>query len=137
MDTFDSKDEFYRIIKRSNPPWFICENGEISSALFKNKDEIGNPGISVDCQDGRPREEAIAFMRSQFSPRLKAAVVLTYRDIRDVSGVVFRSPSRTNPHHAEIFKNETKEHISNLQALQLAGRCELCYFDEDVQWTSQ
>lgn len=136
MDTFKSEDEFYRIIKRSNPPSFICKDGTISSALFKNKDEIGNPGISVDCQDGRSLDEVISFMKKQFPSRLKAVVGFAYCVVMVVGAVVFRSPNQKNKYHAEIFKNEDKEHISNTQAWCLAKNCKLYYFDKDVQWVN-
>ena len=134
MDTFDRKDEFYRAIKRSQPS-VVCEDGAISSALFKNEDVNGNPGISVDCQDGRQREVAISFMRDWFAPRLKGVVGFTYEDVTKVKAAVFRSPSTTNPFHAEIYQDEGKGHISNIQAIWLAKQCKLYYFDEDTKWT--
>lgn len=133
MAAFHDEDEFYRAIKRSQPS-VICQDGSISSALFKNEDTVGNPGISVDCQDGRSREEAICFLQQFFAARLKAAVSVLQQDISACGALVFRSPSSSNPHHAEIFKNESKEHISNLQAFHLARQCKLCYFAADIGW---
>lgn len=137
MSSFTDEDEFYRVIKRSQPG-VLRSDGSVSSALFKNINEANGVGISVDCQDGRPLEEVIKFIKDCFGKRTKGIAAIIYQDIVNNKAVVLRSPPPPcgKEHHAELYKNEQKEALSNLQAELFAQQCRIVDFDNAVEWVN-
>lgn len=131
----DDKERFYRGIKRSQPS-VITGEGRVSSALFKEEriDKDGKCGVSVTLEANR--EQSIVFEQfdSAFGKRLKGIVRLTQEDVKKAKAFIFPSPSLLNPYHAEIFQNEAKETLTNLQSLILADLCEMVCLKEDVPW---
>ena len=119
----------YRVIKRSRPDC-INSKGEVSPALFKDKD-----GVSVDRDGDRTETEVISFIiENTFPKRAKAVTMVSAKLCFEIELVVEPAPSLVNPFHANIFM-DADENKRNIQALKLADNCRLVYYDPDMEWT--
>ena len=122
--TVEESEKLYRGVKR-NKPNMLDEDGNISSALFKD-----DCGVSVD-RDGK-REEKIIFdaMYSKLvdksgKSRLNAVVRINAGDCIKKELFVRSEPSENDQYHAAIYENGQLEPISNLNAAYLASKAEL------------
>ena len=134
MNAISKNENLYRAIKRSKPN-SIQSDGKISSALFKADIKI-DTGVSVDRNGGRSMDQVILAMKKNFDGRLKGIASLIMEVV--ISAQVypeFAVPKSSNPYHVNLYKNNTKEPLSSLQALKLADACKLEYQDEQVNWT--
>ena len=129
----------YRAIKRSCPPEYVTFNlngePEISSALFKDEN-----GVSVSKQMQRTEEDVISHLKNKLSTnagrtRLKGAVKLSENDVIKAGAIVVDTPDSSDRFHAEIHKNSNEKLLSNLQMLQLADCCQLCYWNNHMEST--
>ena len=128
-DNVGDDETLYRVIKRSRPDCVTKNNG-ISPALFKDPN-----GVSVDRDGGRSEDDIIRYIvDSTFEKRAKAIVSLVSAVCFEIGVDIIPAPSVLNPFHANIFLNDN-EQIGNLQALQLADRCKIVYYNSAMEWT--
>ena len=112
-ECFDPSEKLYRSVY---PPEvadiFWKADGSISSAAFADP-----KGLSVDRQDSRSDEEAIASMRSRFCGHI---ISLYVRNCLDADAAVLYLPSHSNPYHSEIHGSATSALLSKSQRRHLS-----------------
>lgn len=124
-----SQEGFYRVIKRSKPNW-ICSDGTISSAMFKDSE-----GVSMDRQKDRTEQQCIQAIEKYFGSRTKGVAKLIRCSIDDATVYIYPAYTEMNPYHVELYGTAEKTPVSNLQALRLAQSCKLLYLKEQPAWT--
>lgn len=125
----DEEETLYRVIKRSFPDFIKRRrNGTIgiSSACFKDKN-----GVSVGRKIDRSEDDVKQAFGKVFKTRMKGMVKLFGKDVENAKAILLNKPSRDDPYHAEIHKNDNEIELDDLQALQLADTCHIIYIDED------
>lgn len=94
------------------------ENGEISSAVFKDKN-----GLSVERAGGRNEKEIIIQMRMFF---YGAIIGLMAGDCTACGAVLRYLPSKRSKYHSEIHGSEERIVLSQSQCKHLAKVAKLC-----------
>lgn len=117
----------YRVIKRSQPDT-IDDKGCPTSALFKQED-----GVSVDRDGERAENEIVDTFRARFHKRFKGLVKVGANVCFEHDMAVIPETT-SNIYHAEIFENEKKEPLSQLNALILADESKVVVYHSDVEW---
>lgn len=130
MEKIVQKDEIlYRAIKRSRPD-SLDENGNPTSALFKQED-----GVSVDRDGERTEMEIIGALKQNLGKRFKGAVKVGADVCIDNGMAVIPAPTE-NIYHAEIYENMNKEELSSLHALILADNAQIVTIEKVTPWTN-
>ena len=115
-------EEFERLYRAVYPPeimsMFWKENGEISSAAFKDK-----RGLSVERAGDREENEVISDMHLYFYGIIVS--VLT-RDCLECKAIIKYLPSKRSTYHSEIHGGENRILLSQSQCKHLAKRARLC-----------
>lgn len=117
----------YRVIKRSQPD-SMDEKGRPTSALFKQDN-----GVSVDRDGDRDEEVIIKTFKDRFNRRFKGLVKVGANVCIDNSMAVIPETS-SNVYHAEIFENEDKAPLGQLNALILADSSDVVVYESKVKW---
>lgn len=117
----------YRGIKRSQPDT-IDEKGRPTSALFKQDD-----GVSVDRDGDRSEEVIIKTFKERFDRRFKGLVKVGANVCIDNNMAVIPETSY-NEYHAEIFENEDKVPLGQLNALILADSSDVVVYESEIKW---
>ena len=105
------------------------ENGRPTSALFKQDN-----GVSVDRDGNRSEDIIIKKFKERFDIRFKGLVRVGADVCIDNSMAVIPETS-SNVYHAEIFENEDKVPLGQLNALILADNSEVVVYESEVKWT--
>ncbi len=127
-ETVQRNELLYRVIKRSQPN-SMDENGRPTSALFKQDN-----GVSVDRDGDRSEDTIIKKFKERFDIRFKGLVRVGADVCIDNSMAVIPETS-SNIYHAEIFENEDKVPLGQLNALILADNSEVVVYESEVKWT--
>lgn len=116
MDELHKSERLFR--KIPDNPIMFKENGEISSAVFKD-----SLGCSVDRQGTRSLAEVYQSFADRFGESEKGIVAVadvSVQDCCDKNAVVKELPENDNPYHCEIHGSNEKEQLSQGQARYLA-----------------
>lgn len=126
-ETVQRNELLYRVIKRSKPD-SMDEKGRPTSALFKQDN-----GVSVDRDGDRKEEVIIKTFKKRFDTRFKGLVKVRANVCIDNSMAVIPETS-SNIYHAEIFENEDKVPLGQLNALILADSSDVVVYESEVEW---
>ncbi|MBQ0026538.1 MAG: hypothetical protein KBS79_04125 [Lachnospiraceae bacterium] len=115
-------DVFERLYRAVYPPeimsMFWKENGEISSAVFKDK-----RGLSVERAGDRNEDSVLNDMHLFFYGTIISVLV---RDCFECRAVPKYLPTRRSKYHSEIHGGEDRILLSQSQCKYLAQRAEIC-----------
>lgn len=118
-EQFDPYEKLYRAVYPPEiMPMFWKENGEISSAVFKDKN-----GLSVERAGGRTESDIIGEMRLLFYGSILSVFV---RDCISCNAVLKYLPSRRSVYHSEIHGSEERIILSQSQCKYLAKAAIIC-----------
>lgn len=118
-EQFDLSEKLYRAVYPPElMPMFWKENGEISSAVFKDK-----RGLSVERSGGRPEDEVIIDMSLFFSGSIISILV---RNCNSCNAVLKYLPTKRSKYHSEIHGSEDKIILSPSQCKYLAKNARVC-----------
>lgn len=124
------EEAYYRAIKRSQPNCIDEKKNKPTSAFFKDEN-----GVSMDRKAERTEEMVIAALKNKLSKRFKGMVVLKENDILlQANAYIHPAPSIDDPYHVELYKNHTKEELSNIQALILADLSKILFINDNPPW---
>ena len=128
-DKVGDRETLYRVLKRSRKDC-LTKSGRVTAALFKDA-----MGVSVDRDGGRSEAECRNFIiKATFPKRAKAITEISSGLCFEIGAEVEASPSKSNPFHANILL-DNNEQKRNIQALILADKCKIVYFDNEMEWT--
>lgn len=125
--TVQRNEILYRVVKRSWPD-SLDKNNRPTSALFKQEN-----GVSVDRDGDRAESVIIETFRDRFEKRFKGLVKVKAQVCFDHRMAVIPE-TKSNRYHAEIFENEEKVPLSQLNALILSDHAEVVVIDSEVKW---
>ena len=118
-EQFDIYERLYRAVYPPEiMPLFWKENGEISSAAFKDK-----RGLSVERAGVRNEDEVIKDMQLFFSGTIISVLV---GDCIECDAVLKYLPTRRSVYHSEIHGGEDRILLSQSQCKFLAKRVKIC-----------
>ena len=118
-EQFDECERLYRAVYPPDiMPLFWKENGEISSAVFKDK-----KGLSVERDGGRSDGEVINNMRLYFYGSIISVLV---RDCDSCKAVLRYLPTRRSEYHSEIHGSDDRAILSQSQCKYLARVARVC-----------
>lgn len=126
-ETVQRNELLYRVIKRSQPD-SMDEKGRPTSALFKQDN-----GVSVDRDGDRKEEVIIKTFKDRFDIRFKGLIKVGANICIDNDMAVIPETS-SNVYHAEIFENENKDPLGQLNALILADNSDVVAYEPEVKW---
>ncbi|MCQ2535526.1 MAG: hypothetical protein MJ110_00995 [Lachnospiraceae bacterium] len=110
---FDLSEKLYRAVyPPENMPMFWKKNGEISSAVFKDKN-----GLSVERLGDRTEETVLQDMHLFF---YGAIVSVFVKDCLDCDAVVKYLPTRRSRYHSEIHRSNEIKLLTQSQCKHLA-----------------
>lgn len=112
-EQFDTYERLYRAVYPPDVmPLFWKENGELSSAVFKDKN-----GLSVERDGGRNQNTVIDNMRLYFFGYIISVI---YKDCDDCNAVVKYLPTNRSKYHSEIHGSNNVKLLSQSQCKHLA-----------------
>ena len=118
-EQFDVFERLYRAVYPPEiMPVFWKENGEISSAVFKDK-----RGLSVERAGDRDEDRAIIDMRLFFNGTI---ISVSARDCFGGNAVPKYLPTKRSSYHSEIHGGEDRILLSQSQCKYLAKRARVC-----------
>ena len=118
-ERFELYERLYRAVYPPDVmPLFWKENGNVSSAVFKDKN-----GLSVDRDGGREERDVIVDMRIRFCG---AIISLLVEDCVTCEAVVRYLPSKQSMFHSEIHGSENRKLLSQSQCKHLANAARIC-----------
>ena len=118
-EQFDIHENLYRAVYPPEiMPLFWKENGEISSAVFKDK-----KGLSVERAGHRDENEVLTDMRLYF---YGAIISLVTGDCLACGAVLKYLPTKRSKYHSEIHGSEERKILSQSQCKYLAKAARLC-----------
>ncbi|MCQ2504389.1 MAG: hypothetical protein MJ103_04070 [Saccharofermentans sp.] len=118
-EPFEAGERLYRAVYPPEiMPMFWKENGEISSAVFKDK-----RGLSVERSGGREEETIMGDMRLFFSGMI---VRVLAADCFACRAVVKYLPTKRSIFHSEIHGGEDRILLSQAQCKHLAKSAHVC-----------
>ena len=118
-ELFEAGEKLYRAVYPPNiMPLFWKENGELSSAVFKDKN-----GLSVERSGTRTEEIIISNMRLFFYGTIISVFV---GDCILCGAFLKYLPTRRSRYHTEIHGSEEKIPLSQSQCKFLAKRARVC-----------
>lgn len=118
-EQFDEYEILYRAVYPPDiMPMYWKENGEISSAVFKDK-----KGLSVERAGGRTKENVIEDMRVFFYGSIISVLV---NDCFSCNAVLRYLPTKRSKYHSEIHGSNEKKQLSQSQCKYLAKKAKLC-----------
>jgi len=118
-EQFDENEKVYRAVYPPEiMPLFWKENGEISSAVFKDK-----KGLSVERAGDRIEDEVINDMRLFFYGAIISIVVI---DCSLCGAVVKYLPTKRSIYHSEIHGEKDRILLSQSQCKYLAKMAKVC-----------
>ncbi len=119
-ERFEMYERLYRAVYPPNiMPMFWKVNGEISSAVFKDKN-----GLSVERSGDRDEPSAIKDILRYFSGSI---IVVTMRDCVSCEAVVEYLPTKRSIFHSEIHGSKERKLLSQSQCKHLAKAARLCF----------
>lgn len=117
-EQFDMKERLYRAIYSPEiMPFFWKKNGEISSAVFKDKN-----GLSVERSGDRKESEVIENMRLFF---VGSIISVTVEDCIACNAVVKYLPTKRSIYHSEIHGSEEERLLSQSQCKYMTKKARL------------
>lgn len=118
-EQFDIYEKLYRAVYPPEIiPMFWKENGEISSAVFKDK-----RGLSVERAGDRDEDDVISDMRLFFYGTI---IRILASDCYECNAVLRYMPTRRSIYHSEIHGSEDRTLLSQSQCKYLAKRARIC-----------
>ena len=118
-EQFEAYEKLYRAVYPPEiMPVFWKENGEISSAVFKDK-----KGLSVERSGDRDENAVIADMRTFFRGLI---ISLKVRDCEVCRAVLKYLPTKRSIYHSEIHGSEEQVLLSQSQCKYLAKTAQIC-----------
>ena len=118
-EQFDIYERLYRAVYPPEiMPMFWKENGEISSAVFKDK-----RGLSVERAGDRSEDNVLYDMRLFFYGTIISILV---RDCCECKAVLKYLPTRRSIYHSEIHGEENRVLLSQSQCKHLAKSAKIC-----------
>ena len=118
-EQFDEHERLYRAVYPPEiMPMFWKENGQISSAVFKDK-----KGLSVERSGDRIEETVIGDMRLFFYGTIISVLV---SNCTECKAVLKYLPSKRSRYHSEIHGAEDRILLSQSQCKYLAKRAMVC-----------
>ncbi len=117
-EQFDIHERLYRAVYPPEiMPMFWKENGELSSAVFKDK-----RGLSVERAGDRDESSVINDMRLFFCGTIISILV---KDCFECESVLRYLPTRRSIYHSEVHGGESKLLLSQSQCKYLAKRARI------------
>ncbi len=118
-EQFDELEKLYRAVYPPEiMPMFWKENGEISSAAFKDK-----KGLSVERAGHREDKEVLANMRMYFYGLI---ISILASDCTACGAVLRYLPSGRSIYHSEIHGSKERKLLSQSQCKYLAKTARVC-----------
>jgi hypothetical protein len=118
-EQFEMFEKLYRAVYPPEiMPMFWKENGELSSAVFKDKN-----GLSVERAGGRDENVVIAAMRLFF---YGAIFSISAGDCTSCEAVLKYLPTKRSMFHSEIHGSKDRKMLSQSQCKYLAKRATMC-----------
>lgn len=118
-EQFETYEKLYRAVYPPDiMPVFWKENGEISSAVFKDK-----KGLSVERAGRRGEEEVVTNMRVYFHGLI---ISLFSEDCTACGAVLKYLPTKRSIYHSEIHGSEDRILLSQSQCKYLAKAANIC-----------
>ena len=118
-EQFDSDERLYRAVYPPEiMPMFWKENGEISSAVFKDK-----KGVSVERAGNREEKIVIKEMHFFFDGTI---ISILAKDCFACGAVLKYLPTKRSQYHSEIHGGEERILLSQSQCKHLAKRARIC-----------
>lgn len=112
-EQFDKFERLYRAVYPPNiMPMFWKENGELSSAVFKDKN-----GLSVERADGRDENAVVDNMRLYFWGYI---ITVLFNDCIACNAVVKYLPTQRSNYHFEIHGSNSVKLLSQSQCKHFA-----------------
>ena len=118
-EQFEEYEKLYRAVYPPEiMPMFWKENGEVSSAVFKDKN-----GLSVEREGNRNERSVVAYMRTFFQGLI---ISVTAHDCEACGAVLKYLPTRRSRYHSEIHGSEERVLLSQSQCKHLAKAAWVC-----------
>ena len=118
-ERFELNEKLYRAVYPPEiMPMFWKENGELSSAVFKDKN-----GLSAERAGGRDENAVVTAMRLFF---YGAIFSITAGDCRSCDAIIKYLPTQRSMFHSEIHGSKDRKMLSQSQCKYLAKRATVC-----------
>lgn len=118
-EQFNICERLYRAVyPPETMPMFWKENGELSSAVFKDKQ-----GLSVERGGDRDEERVIKDMNLFFYGRI---ISVSAGDCFECKSILKYLPTKRSKYHSEIHGGEDRILLSQSQCKHLAKRAKVC-----------
>ncbi len=118
-EQFEVYEKLYRAVYPPEiMPLFWKENGEVSSAVFKDK-----KGLSVERAGNRDERSVVTYMRMFFQGMI---ISVTVHDCKACDAVLKYLPTRRSIYHSEIHGSEDRVLLSQSQCKHLAKAARVC-----------
>lgn len=118
-EQFDSFEKLFRAVYPPDiMPLFWKENGQLSSAVFKDK-----RGLSVERAGGRPENVVLDYMRLYFYGSI---ISVFAEDCNFCKAVIKYLPTRRSEYHSEIHGSNDRALLSQSQCKYLAKVAKVC-----------
>ena len=118
-EQFETDERLFRAVYPPDiMPMFWKENGEISSAAFKDKN-----GLSVERAGGRSEENIVSNMRLFFYGTI---ISISMSDCNSWNAVVKYLPTKRSVDHSEIHGSGDRVLLSQSQCKYLAKNARVC-----------
>lgn len=118
---FEAGEKLFRaVFPPEMVPMFWKENGQISSAVFKDKN-----GLSVERAGGRQERRIIEYMHRLFNGLI---ISVNCQNCTDCDAYVMYSPSKRSRYHSEIHGSRERIVLSPSQCKYLAKVALICEY---------
>lgn len=116
---FEAKEKLYRaVFPPEMVPMFWKENGQISSAVFKDKN-----GLSVERAGNRQEKRILEYMHRLFTGLI---ISVNYQNCNDCGAYAIYLPSKRSNYHSEIHGSRERIVLSPSQCKYLARLAMIC-----------